>query len=125
MVAARRILPSVMLAVLACTLAGCQRGAAMPTFGTTERAPTRTIAGERVELERYGGSWVAIAEVPSADRPTHDLLWSRLNAAGIPGTSMATGRMQRLRVPAPHAREARRLMATTPGAGERFQVLGR
>ena len=65
-------LPLILLAALP-VLAACQGGKGAPVFGTPEQAPTRTIAGERVELERYGGTWVPVAEVAADDRPTQDL----------------------------------------------------
>ena len=107
-------------------LAGaCQGGKGAPVFGTREQAPARTIAGERVELERYGGSWLPVAEVDAADRLTQDLLWSALARAGIPATSTSYGARQQLDVPALHAPQARRVLAATPGAGRRFRVLRR
>ncbi len=113
------------LILLGLVFAACQGGTGAPVFGHPEQAPTRTIAGERVELERYGGTWVAVAEVPAGDRPTQDLLWSALGRAGIPATSVAYGTVQQVKVPTPHADSARRLLATTAGAGERFRVVRR
>lgn len=125
MAARPRFVSLVLLLAALPVLAACQGGKGAPVFGTPEQAPTRTIAGERVELERYGGTWVPVAEVAADDRPTQDLLWSRLQGAGIPGTSSAYGRMHQLKVPSPHATQARRVLAATPGAGERFRVLTR
>ena len=85
----------------------------------------RTSGCPIAHSERYGGTWVPVAEVAADDRPTQDLLWSRLQGAGIPGTSSAYGRMHQLKVPSPHATQARRVLAATPGAGERFRVLTR
>ena len=98
----------------------CAGGRGAPVFGTQDQAPTRTIAGERVELQQYGGAWVPVAEVPATDRATQDAVWSRLIGAGIPATSVSYGPMLRIKVPGPHVREARSVLRPLASSGVRI-----
>ena len=76
-------------------------------------------------MTQTGGAWLPVAEADAQDRPTLDQLWSALQRAGIPATSVAHGNAQRLKVPGPHAATARRVLAAEPGAGSRFRVVRR
>ena len=117
------LLPLALLAT-----AACAGGRGAPRIGTGDRPPTRTIAGEPVRLERYGGAWEAVASAPAGDRATLERLWQVLHEAGIPGTAVAYGAVQELRVPGPHAREARsrlRALRGRDGGDPAFEVVGR
>lgn len=123
-----RALPYLLLLAWLVVLPACTGGRGAPRIGQRDLPPTRTIAGERVELERYGGAWAPVAETAPGDRATMDLVWSTLEKAGIPATAVAFGSMQRVKVPGPHARQARRLLRPLQGdgpAGTRLRVVER
>ncbi len=103
-----RLLLSFAVVLVLCACAG---GRGTPRFGERDLPPTRTIAGERLPMERYAGAWVDVAEAATGDQATLDGIWSQLESAGIPASAVAIGGRERVRVPGPHGRAARRLLS--------------